>query len=75
MMVVDVESEPEVDVGIPELLFEGPFLGSTVSEYRSYDITPDGKRFIAVGKLSEPEKIHIVFDWFDELQRLVPAEN
>jgi serine/threonine-protein kinase len=70
MMAVPIRTSPMLEVGAPELLFEGPVLGTTWLEYRSYDITRDGKRFIASGKLSEPRRLEVVLNWFEELKPL-----
>jgi hypothetical protein len=70
MMAVPIRTSPTLEVGAPELLFEGPILGTTWLEYRSYDITRDGKRFIASGKFSEPRRLEVVLNWFEELKPL-----
>ena len=44
---------------------------------RSYDVTPDGQRFLMVQVLEplpEPAtELILVTNWFEELRRLVPA--
>ena len=46
----------------------------------SYDVTPDGKRLLVIARTSEVEpasaqqRINVVFNWFDELKRLVPTK-
>jgi serine/threonine-protein kinase len=43
----------------------------------AYDIHPDGKRFVMVTQgdppPARPEQVNVVFNWFDELRRRVPA--
>jgi serine/threonine-protein kinase len=62
--------EPEdLDLGLPVLLFDGPFF--QCSEFgRSYDLSPDGDRFLMV-KDQRPEltatQINVVVNWFSEL--------
>jgi serine/threonine-protein kinase len=38
----------------------------------AWDITPDGKSVIAV-EARPPQKLHLVLNWFEELDRLVPT--
>ena len=46
---------------------------------RSYDIAPDGRRFVmrtaASAELQPMTDIRIVLNWLEELKRLVPADN
>jgi hypothetical protein len=49
---------------------------------RNYDVTPDGKRFVAVFASGQPATvvaggptINSVLNWFEELRRRVPAAN
>ena len=51
-----------------------PYVGSF---NRSYDVSSDGQRFLAVKPLDaedEQAKIVVVQNWFEELKRLVPTE-
>ncbi len=45
--------------------------------WRSYDISPDGKRFLTIressGETARAE-LNLVLNWFEELERLVPTE-
>lgn len=68
LMVVAVQSEPGLELGKPKAVFEGYY----DIEYGSYDIAPDGQRFLLVRR-TKPMKIHIVLNWFEELKSLVPA--
>lgn len=40
----------------------------------NYDVAPDGNRFLVIERNVEsiPTEIHVVVNWFDELNRLVP---
>jgi serine/threonine-protein kinase len=70
MMVVDVTTEPSLNVGKPRLLFERPFLES----FRGYEVTADGERFIAIERDEEAVwQIQVVLNWEEELKRLVPT--
>ncbi len=61
---------------------EGPYFAppwESGIRNRTYDITPDGGRFLMVkpsgglDQVQPPTELHLVFNWFDELQRLVPS--
>ena len=60
------------------LLLKLPFYGA--GTYRSYDITPDGRRFLAVDAnvlvsddVGHRPRINVVLHWFEELKQLAPA--
>ncbi len=78
MMAVAIETEPELSVGTPRLLFEGRFLGAgPLHLRRSYDVSPDGQRFLMIQREQElvPTEIVVILNWFEELKRLVPTDN
>ena len=57
------------DVGIPTVIFEGPYAYSSFTS--NFDVTPDGQRFLMV-KIppeSAPREITVVLNWFEELRR------
>ncbi len=59
------------DVGIPTVIFEGPYAYSSFSP--NFDVTPDGQRFLMV-KIppeSAPREISVVLNWFVELKAKV----
>ena len=51
----------------------------SVGYYRSFDVTPDGERFLVVlpaerTEIDAPQpRIVIIQNWFEELRRLVPT--
>lgn len=52
------------------LLFEGPYMRAH-REYGNFDVSPDGRRFLMVsGKQTAHTQLHVVLDWFGELDRL-----
>ena len=61
---------PDFQAGAPTVVFDRPNL-------HDYDVTPDGNRFLVVERNVElmPTEIHVVVNWFDELNRLVPPSN
>ena len=72
-----------VDIGTPEVFaaynfnIRGPQRG--VGGF-GYDVTPDGKRLLViartsgVGPDSAGQQINVVFNWHEELKRLVPTK-
>jgi len=76
MLAVEIENDTEEGFrpGRPRVLFEKEL---KFAYRRNYDISPDGKRFIMVQNPSStgPGQLEIVFNWFDELKRLVPTDN
>ena len=75
MMSVSVQTTPTFSVGKPRVLFEGPYLSSSLSAgYLYYDVTPDGQHFLMIKEdQKEPGQINVVLNWFEELKRLVPT--
>jgi serine/threonine-protein kinase len=74
--VVDVQIGSDFSTSKPRLLFEQPGYarGSLV---RTWDISPDGQRFLMVKqeeRKSQPvTEMILVQNWFEELKRLVPT--
>jgi Tol biopolymer transport system component len=76
-VAIEAESEPELSVGTPRLLFEGRFLPGPNWARRNYDISPDGQRFLMIQREQDlvPTEIIVILNWFEELKRLVPSDN
>ena len=86
-MRVTVQSRRDgrVDIGTPEVFaaynffIRGPLSGFPWGGF-TYDVTPDGKRLLVIARTSgvEPasarQHIKVVFNWFEELKRLVPTK-
>ncbi len=71
-VAVDVETGDEFAAGTPRVLFDDCYLGHGAYG-RTYDITPDGRRFVMVKEMNPPpRRIAVVLNWFEELKRLVP---
>ena len=68
---VPVETDPDFKAGIPRVIFEGPY--SNVGGW-SYDVAPDAQRSFLLKRPNQPPatQIHIIANWFDELERLPP---
>ncbi len=59
--------------GASKALFQGPYYALQAG--RSYDISPDGKRFVMIKEsTSAPVQLLVVQNWFAELNRLVPLQ-
>jgi Tol biopolymer transport system component len=77
LMVVEATGGTELYPGKPHTLFVVP--PRPGGPLRNYDITPDGTRFIFMTDVepapnSQPvRQLQIVFNWFEELECLVPT--
>jgi Tol biopolymer transport system component len=73
MMSVSVATDGATfNAGAPELLFRGPFeTGSP-----NFDVSPDGTYFVMVEADADatPTQIQVVFNWVEELKRLLPTK-
>ena len=71
MMAVTVgNADASLDVGLPGLLFDGPYLNDSG---RNYDIAPDG-RFLMVRLADDANltQVHVIVNWLAELQAVLP---
>jgi eukaryotic-like serine/threonine-protein kinase len=73
LMAAAVGTDDTFSAGAPTKLFDGYLTGLG----RSYDVSPDGQRFLMIkeGKTdrAQPASFVVVEHWFEELNRLVPA--
>jgi Tol biopolymer transport system component/tRNA A-37 threonylcarbamoyl transferase component Bud32 len=73
MMAVSIRSEsPDLQLSAPTKLFERKYDFTSVT-YPNYDVSRDG-RFLMVKPRSDSGQLTLVFNWTDELKRLVPAK-
>ena len=79
-MSVNVQSGSTITLSKPERLFQGPYLGYSANVTgRTYDVSPDGRRFLLIkndGGRNSPaprSSIFVVLNWFEELKQKVPA--
>ena len=74
MMAVEIDTRDGFRVGDPQELFQ--FDASAYTPVRSYDVGPEG-RFIMTKRWVPPPQpvtsLRVVFNWVDELERLVPT--
>ena len=76
-MVVPVESTDSIlTTRPPQVLFKGLSRFGRASGLVSYDVAPDGQRFVML-QLPDPaaSQINVILNWFEELKRLVPTDN
>ena len=76
LMVVTVETRPTFSVSRPQAVLEDSFeRWPGQPGFRNYDISPDGERFLVLesGEQTQYDTIHVVLNWFEELERLVPT--
>ena len=67
--------EPDFDPNTPEVVFEGMY--SNVDGL-SYDVARDGERLLVLKPQhddSQVRELHVVFNWFEELERRVPTKE
>jgi serine/threonine-protein kinase len=72
MVAVTIETEPELKVTGYKELFDWKYLSCGICQ--TYDVAPDG-RFLMIRDPEGPpiQRINVVLNWFDELNRLVPT--
>ncbi len=79
VMRVAVEGGTTFRPDTPTRLFQGLYSGGTLGRFfRTYDVSPDGKRFSMIKEgtpdgSATPPSLILVLNWFEELKRLVPA--
>jgi dipeptidyl aminopeptidase/acylaminoacyl peptidase len=70
---VPVKIGESIQVGRPLLLFEGDYVvAAEIPGAPSYDVAPDGQRFLMVARASEtpqPRRLELVLGWAHELER------
>ena len=79
LMSVPVERGPTWRAGVPIKLIDLPYTRrSDISNSQTYDVSPDGKRFLMIKEGSGPDQtpptIEVVQNWTEELKRLVPTK-
>jgi len=71
-----VNTKPTFSVGTPRTLFRGKYIGPSINSGASWDISPDGTRFLMLKEdaAGVPHKINIVLNWTEELKQRVPKK-
>jgi hypothetical protein len=78
LMSVAVERGDTWKAGTPIKLIDGlTMLRSEISNFQTYDVSLDDKRFLIIKESSGPDQtppaIEVVQNWQEELKRLVPT--
>jgi serine/threonine-protein kinase len=79
LMRVGMAGGPAWAATAPTKLFEGRYGTAPIFAGRTYDVSPDGRRFLMVKPFGAPDatgapaSLIIVQHWFEELKRLVPT--
>jgi serine/threonine protein kinase/Tol biopolymer transport system component len=75
IMGVTIRTEPVLTLSRPRMLFDGPYKwSSSAFGARNYDVAPDGQRFVVLTAPAAPARLHIILNWFEELERLAPTD-
>ena len=83
VMSAPIERGASFTAGTPTKVLEGPYYfgtdGAGDAAYRTYDIAPDGRRFLMIkeggaDQTAAPASLIVVLNWFEELKRLVPLK-
>ncbi len=75
-MAASVETTPAFVATQQRELFSGSYLRSSGFRSHTYDIAPDGERFLMIRESANDTRegeIIVVQNWFEELRRLVPT--
>jgi serine/threonine-protein kinase len=81
LMRVGVERGPSWGVTTPTVVVkEGYLMSPLFTQGRTYDIAPDGRRFLMIkegsgaDQTTAPRSLIVVLNWVEELKRLVPTK-
>jgi Tol biopolymer transport system component len=72
LLAVSIKGGPRLQISTPQVVLESQHLLRALA--RNYDVFPDGQSFLMV-KTKHPAyttELHVIFNWFEELKRLVP---
>jgi serine/threonine protein kinase/Tol biopolymer transport system component len=71
MVALAVGSDGSIST-TPRRLFDRS--GFYISRFHSYDVSPDGKRFLMIRRDPEsaPRQLNVILNWSEELEKLVP---
>ena len=74
MMAVSLTTAETLIPGTPQPLFVGNYASDLLYDY---DVSSDGQRFLMIQENEETTRprFHVVLNWFEELERLVPTDK
>jgi hypothetical protein len=78
-MSASVRSDTRMSVGVPSRVLQRPYYNGLglVERPDTYDVAPDGQRFLMLKQLTnpsqppEPAKVVVVKNWAEEMRRLL----
>ena len=74
-MRVSIASAPELEVGEPQVLFEGVYRTNAYGN-PSYDVAPDAQSFLMILPGSESKaRLKVATGWLEELKRRAPTNR
>ena len=77
MMTVEITTEPELEIGDPDELWEAPYL-SHEHLFGNYDVASDGRfLMLEIPDTSNAEltRIHVFLDWLSEIEERMEARD
>jgi serine/threonine-protein kinase len=75
LLAVSIKGGPRPQISTPHVVLESKHKLRAI--VKNYDVFPDGQSFLMI-KTKHPAyttELHVIFNWFEELKRLVPTEN
>jgi Tol biopolymer transport system component len=73
LYAASVSKQAGREVSAARLILSRPFDRSTSRERAAYDVASDGRLLVVTNTWNT--ELRVVFDWFDELKRLVPTDK
>jgi serine/threonine-protein kinase len=67
LVSVSFQAAPELSIGEPEVSLSVP---SDVA----FDLSPDARYVLMAESEEKPQQVHVILNWFEELERLVPTK-
>lgn len=72
VLAVSVDTSSAFATGEPQLLFTGPYYRTSLNRGHTYDVTPDGQKFVMIRESDTAgSEIIVIQNWLEELERLV----
>jgi serine/threonine-protein kinase len=75
---VEVQTNGEIVAGEPRIIVSGGYdVTYAASGSQTYDVAPDGQRFVTTQSVEHeaPRHIRVVLNWFEELKERVRSRN
>ena len=74
LMAATMVSTTPMQLRAPRVLFEGGFVAWEPNTPRSYDVAADGRFLMVEPSPTFSQRFNVIFNWVEELKRLVPAK-